>query len=58
MRTDLYDRQLKKYTDERINMLEKHFKISLSKAEKKHFHELTTEIAVDNFFRSIIRKKL
>ena len=58
MRPDLYARQLQKYVKERIDMLEKHFKISLSKAEKQRLSELTTEIAVDNCVRDIIRRKL
>lgn len=58
MRTYLYERKLQKYIKERIKLLERDFKIRLSKAEKEHFYELTTEIAVDNFARDIIRKKL
>lgn len=58
MRTDLYERNLKKYVKEREDMIVKDFKIGLDKAEKEHLHSLTTEISVDNFVRDIIRKKL
>ena len=57
MRTDLYDRHLRKYIEEREDML-KDFKIRLTKSDKEHLYELSTEISVDNFIREIIRKKL
>ena len=58
MRTDLYERSLKKYIKEKEDMIVKDFKIRLSKAEKDHLYSLTTEISVDNFVRDIIRRKL
>ena len=58
MRTDLYERHLEQYVKEREDMLVKDFKIRLSKDEKERLHSLATEIAVDNFVRYIILKKL
>ena len=57
MRTDIYCRDLEKYVKERENML-KDFRIRLNKTEREHLHSLTSEIAVDNFIKEIIRKKL
>ena len=59
MRTDItHPTQQGAYVNERICMLEEQFKISLTKEEKQHLHELATEISVDNFVRDIIRRKL
>lgn len=57
MRPDIYARNISKYIKEREKML-KHFRISLQNDELEHLHTLTTEIAVDNFIRDIIHKKL
>lgn len=57
MRTDIYCRDLEKYVKERENML-KDFRIRLNKTEMEYLHSLTSEIAVDNFIKEIIRKKL
>ena len=48
---------LKQYIAKKIKLL-KDFHIKLTSAEYTHFNSLTTEVAVDNYARILIRQKL
>ena len=46
------------YIKQKIKMLERDFFIRLDNSELRHFKELTTEIAVDNYARQLIENHL
>ena len=46
------------YIKHKIKMLERDFFIRLDNSELRHFNELTTEIAVDNYARQLIENHL
>lgn len=43
------------YRKARMKMLENDFRIYLTTEEKEHMRELTTEIAIDNFYLTLIK---
>ena len=47
---------LKDYTKKKIQMLERDFYIYPTAEEIKHFYELKTEIAVDNYALTLIMR--
>ena len=47
---------LKAYVKEKIKILERDFCIRLTPEDIRHFNELKTEIAVDNFALSLIMR--
>jgi hypothetical protein len=49
---------LDEYVKEKIAMFKEDFRIKLSTKERKHMYSLPTEIAVDNYARTIITDKL
>jgi hypothetical protein len=56
--TDYNTLSLEAYAERKIFMLEDEFKIRLTKADKKHMHELPTKDAMDAFCRKIFSEKL
>lgn len=58
MRSDIREMSLKRYKREKLTMLEKEFRIRLKNSEREHLDSLETEIAVDNYARTIIMRKL
>ena len=46
------------YIEQKIKMLKKDFHIRLTTTETKHMQNLTTEISVDNYVRTLISTKL
>ena len=46
------------YIEQKIKMLKKDFHIRLTTTETKHMQNLTTEISVDNYARTLILTKL
>jgi hypothetical protein len=60
MRYDTHTVALKSYIKEKIKMLKDRegLNINLSKEEEKNIWSLSTEIAVDNYVRTIILNKL
>ena len=49
-----YDIPLPQYIKEKIKMLDRDFLIRLTSEDIKHFNELKSEIAVDNFAMQLI----
>lgn len=48
---------IKTYRKAKIKMLEKDFKVPLSKEEKDHFNTLETEAAIDRYARTILHSR-
>ena len=59
MRTDIYasTMSIDEYKEEKLEVFEG-FKVVLDDDELAHFNELTTEIAIDNFARDVINRRL
>jgi len=57
---DFMDKQvdIKTYRTMKIQMLHKDFCINLSEEEKQHINSLKTEIAIDQFCRTLIKRAL
>lgn len=49
-------KDIKSYVKQKIKMLERDFRIVLKPEEIKHFNELKTEIAVDNYALKLIMR--
>ena len=47
---------IKTYRRQKIQMLEKEFKLNLTSDEKNHFNELETEAAIDRYARTVIKQ--
>jgi hypothetical protein len=58
MRYDLHPTEIGDYIEQKAEMLKKDFHIKLSAKETRHLYLLSTEIAVDNYIRTIIQNKL
>jgi hypothetical protein len=59
IRTSLHHTiSLPEYIRQKLNMLKKDFMIRLSQHEIEHMMALTTEIAVDNYAKKLIYKRL
>lgn len=48
---------LKRYREEKLNMLTKDFRIDLTPEELAHMQTLTTEVQLDQFCLGIINKR-
>ena len=58
MRYDIHPTSLEEYMNQKVKMLKKDFKIRLTAKETNYLQSLPTEIAVDNYIRTIIKNKL
>lgn len=52
------EKDLKKYIQNKLEMLEYEFFLKLTPLERYHFHELKTHLAVDQYAHTLLRDKL
>lgn len=52
------NKPLKMYIEEKISMLKEEFLFKLTAEEIAHFRELKSEIAVDQYARTILKSRL
>ena len=48
---------IKTYRKQRIRMLEREFMVKLTAEEKEYFDTLNTEIAIDRYFKHILKER-
>ena len=51
------DMPLDKYIKMKLTILQRDFRITLTKSEIEHMQNLTSDVQVDNYARSLINKK-
>lgn len=55
---DNNEKTLEQYIEEKITMLKRDFKIRITPDDKDKFYDCKTEIAVDNYARSLFMNRL